>query len=70
MTTVPAPMCMYCRHYIDEWRCNAYPGHIPHNILDSEHDHRVPFPGDNGIQFEPVSTEGEEYVESLFGEGE
>ena len=34
--------------------CEAYPKKIPPEIITGEHDHTKPFPGDNGIQFEPI----------------
>lgn len=33
--------------------CRAYINGIPLRILTGEHDHRKPFPGDNGIRFTP-----------------
>ncbi len=55
MTTIQAPQCVECKHFLQPgWRCAAYPQGIPEPILDGEHDHRKPFFGDNGIRFEPV----------------
>ena len=38
--------------------CKAYPKDtedgIPHEILMGDHDHKEPYKGDHGIQFEPI----------------
>ena len=34
--------------------CRAYPKGIPDAILNDEHDHHKPYPGDGGIRFEPI----------------
>jgi hypothetical protein len=56
------PICVQCRH----WQravpphifCAAYPAGksagVPDAIRYNEHDHRQPYEGDNGIQFEPA----------------
>ncbi|GAB4514035.1 MAG: hypothetical protein Kow0047_25760 [Anaerolineae bacterium] len=67
MTTGPAPICLYCTHYRGELRCDAFPTGIPDAIIFSEHDHRKPFPGDQGIVFEPVDERGERHARRLFG---
>ena len=48
------PMCFNCRHYAAFEACVAYPDGIPVKIIMSEHDHHEPYPGDNGIRFEPI----------------
>lgn len=49
--------CANCRHkHLDSATCNAFPGGIPREILRGHHDHKTPYPGDNGIQYEPMPT--------------
>jgi len=56
-----SPTCAWCSRGIDAQQrtCAAFPGGIPMVIWNREYDHRKPYPGDNGIQFEPVDK-GEE----------
>jgi hypothetical protein len=53
MTVVP--QCFRCRHFRPGYVCAAFPdgNGIPNPILQNEHDHRRPYPGDNGVRFEP-----------------
>lgn len=44
--------------------CTAFPDGIPRAIVDMEHDHRLPYPGDNGVLFEATDAEA---VERRFG---
>ena len=55
--TVGPPICLRCKHFNDDERfaCGAFPNGIPEAIVLSEHDHRKPYPGDNGIRFEPIA---------------
>lgn len=53
-------VCMSCKHKLGiDWqreifaRCAAFPDGIPDEILREEVDHRNPYPGDSGIQYEP-----------------
>ena len=50
--------CWTCRHYDERARvrCAAFPDGIPLPIQWGEFDHRQPFPGDNGIRYEPVEN--------------
>ena len=47
--------CSICTHCgLTEFRCEAFPYGIPEPILNNEFIHTKPYPGDNGIQFEPI----------------
>lgn len=56
--THKAPQCLECKNYnsldSENLTCIAYPNGIPDNISTGEHDHKEPFEGDNGVQFEPI----------------
>ena len=45
--------CRACRHF-DRGTCVAFPLGIPDAISADSHDPRQPYPGDNGIRFEPL----------------
>jgi len=58
----PIPLCLDCRHFLDApnkggFICEAFSDGIPKRILVREVDHREPYEGDNGIQFEPIAQE-------------
>jgi len=44
-------LCSLCKHR-QGWTCAAYPQGIPLEIREMHVDHRLPYAGDNGIQFE------------------
>lgn len=44
-------LCTLCKHR-QGWTCAAYPQGIPLEIREMYVDHRQPYAGDNGIQFE------------------
>jgi hypothetical protein len=50
--------CTFCAHRSsDATTCKAFPRGIPAKILMNEHDHALPFKGDNGIRYTPVRLE-------------
>lgn len=47
--------CLSCKHYTKfsvPPTCAAFPRGIPEEILNGKDDHKRPFRGDNGIQYE------------------
>lgn len=52
------PECLHCKHYhagnLSANTCTAFPMGIPVEIMANITNHRNPYPGDNGIQFEPI----------------
>ena len=54
---VIAVQCFNCIHLGSKnskgLTCKAFPDIIPEKIIDNKFDHREPYEGDNGIQFEP-----------------
>lgn len=62
------PICYGCRHLKDKvnFKCDAFPGGIPVEILGNKTDHRKPVEGDNGIIFEAKSPDDEDYAKDVF----
>lgn len=61
-----ASRCYRCRHLFPGSRkkdgkrtCKAFPEKIPIEILAGKVAHLKPYPGDNGIMFEPKEEEPE-----------
>ncbi len=67
MTTVPRPMCLYCRHLrndrVNRMTCSAFPAGIPEANIQSRADHRRPYRGDGGVRFDPRDAAAAEYAD-------
>lgn len=48
------PQCFFCAHFRGEGTCAAFPKEIPFVIYTNQADHRKPYPGDHGIQFQSI----------------
>jgi hypothetical protein len=50
--------CQTCKYRSPDepGECLAFPDGIPEEILDGLVDHKKPYPGDNGITYEPVGN--------------
>lgn len=47
--------CITCKHKLSYGSfCLAFPDGIPDTILSGEIDHKKPYKGDHGIQYEPI----------------
>lgn len=51
----PHTPCATCVHFhrqdLNGETCEAFPQGIPRAIIDGDHQHRTPFPGDHGIHY-------------------
>ena len=67
---IHSSQCAGCSHLHasrSEKTCDAFPQGIPKIILwGGEFDHRLPYPGDNGIRFEPRSVAAAARQERMF----
>ena len=62
-----SPICQECRHRIGAGclACAAFPMRIPREIWNGERDHKSPYPGDQGIRFEPMTEADHERKRQL-----
>ena len=52
------PQGICCKnHHKRSLTCEAFPKGVPKEILHGHHDHREPYPGDNGIRYDPIDPE-------------
>lgn len=48
-------LCRTCKWWNGGRVCRAFPDGMPEEIWTGKVEHREPYPGDNGIQYEPKS---------------
>ena len=50
-------ICTFCKHndVEEDHKCEAFPKGIPMEIWMGENDHKEPYEGDHGIQFEKLN---------------
>ncbi len=65
-----SPVCHECRHRIGygDLACAAFPDRIPEEIWNGQRNHNAPYPGDHGIQFEPMTEADRERNRQLAAE--
>jgi hypothetical protein len=66
-----SPVCSGCRHLKEMYktrRCAAFPNGIPPEIWLGQNDHRQPYPGDQGIQFAPMTEADLEALKARIAE--
>jgi hypothetical protein len=52
--------CIGCKHYTMSATCDAFPEKIPHKIFSGQLVHTKPYPGDQGILYDPILPETED----------
>jgi hypothetical protein len=73
MTTIPAPLCLFCKRMFDPDgtpipKCRAFPEKVPDLIWLSKVDHREEVEGDRGWRFVPKDENAAEYASLIFDE--
>ena len=57
MEMIQVPQCSNCTRLdknSDDFTCAAFPDGVPDDILTNFRTHVEPYPGDNGIRFDPI----------------
>lgn len=60
MVTMMQSDCLICKNFYYRGTCEAFPLGIPEEIFYGKVEHREPYEGDNGIQFEPIEGQGDD----------
>ena len=58
--------CQFCKHYLGERQCLAFPQQIPAELWSGENWHKEPFPNDQGYRFERKFVEWPEIPQETF----
>ncbi len=64
----------YPEKYLNGYQCDAFPGDtpetwIPEEIWGGRTFHDQPYPGDNGVRFDPLTEEDGVYWREAYAEG-
>jgi hypothetical protein len=50
-------LCIGCIFHTGNKKCSVFKKGIPEKIWSGEHNHKNPYPGDDGIRFESIEDE-------------
>ena len=54
--------CIGCKNYTMMATCRAFPDKIPYEIISGHFIHTKPYPGDQGIMYDPIDPDEEDEV--------